>query len=621
MDALIPGEPHTRRGLVRVALAAALLAGTLGALPHRAEAAYKARVATGTLTITGDSASDKLALRLQAASPTTLEVDVDADGTAEFAFDRSTFTAIAVDAGGGDDEVRIDQSGGAFADEAVTLNGGDGADTLVDGIGADTLAGGRGDDLVLGGGGGDRVQLGGGDDGFEWHPGDGSDVVEGQGGTDLMDFFGANIGETVDVSANGSRVRFTRDVAGVVMDLDAVEAVGFHALGGSDAITVGDLARTGTKTVDVDLSAFGGIGDATTDTVTVKGTEGADRVDVGSQAGRVLVSGPAAQVQVAGAEAAFDNVNVATLGGADTVTTGVAVAGPAAIGVDGGADADLVQYNGSPTADTIDLVANGTAVSTISPGAARVDSTAVESLVVLGLGESDTISATGDIASLTALTMDGGEGGDTLRGGNGADLLIGGGGDDLVDGNRGADRALLGDGDDRFQWDPGDDSDTVDGEAGTDQLDFFGANIGESIVLSSNGRRVRLTRDIASITMDVDVEDIDVHALGGADTVFVDDLSGTGAALVTVDLGLLGVGDAQPDTVVTNGTSKRDVVQVSATTTDVLVAGLAAQTRILGSEALDDTLLVQTLGGDDDVTVAPEVSALIRTLVNLGGDE
>jgi hypothetical protein len=621
MDALIPGERRPRRGLVRVALAAALLAGTLGALPHRAEAAYKARVATGTLTITGDAASDTLALRLQSGSPITLEVDVDADGTAEFAFDRGTFTAITVDAGGGDDEVRIDQTGGAFADELVTLNGGDGADILLGGIGAETFAGGRGDDFVAGGGGSDRVQLGGGDDRFEWHPGDGSDVVEGQAGTDLMDFFGANIGETVDVSASGSRVRLARDVAGVIMDLDGVDVVGFHALGGADTITVGDLARTGTKTVDIDLSAFGGVGDAAADTVTTKGTEGADRVDVGSQAGKVLVSGLAAQVQVGGAEAAFDSVNVATLGGTDTVTTGVAVSGPAAIGVDGGADADLVQYSGSPAADTIDVVANGTAVSTIAAGAARLDSTAVESLVVLGLGEADTISATGDTASLTALTLDGGEGGDSLRGGNGDDVLIGGAGDDLVDGNRGADHALLGDGDDRFQWDPGDGSDTVDGEAGTDQLGFFGGNISESIVLSANGRRTRLTRDVAGVAMDIDVEDITVNALGGADTVFVDDLSGTGAVLVTVDLGQFGLGDSESDTVVTNGTSKRDVVQVTATATDVLVAGFPAQTRILGAEALGDTLLLQTLGGDDEVTVAPEMGALIRTLVNLGGDE
>jgi hypothetical protein len=397
--------------------------------------------------------------------------------------------------------------------------------------------------------------------------------------------------------------------------------VGFRALGGPDTITVGDLAHTSTKTVDVDLNAFGGIGDVSADTVTARGTEGADRVDVGAQAGKVLVSGLAAQVQVTGAEAALDSVNVATLGGADTVTTGVAVSGSAAIGVDGGGDADLVQYSGSSAADTIDLVANGAAVSTIAPGAARLDSTAVESLVVLGLGEADTISALGNLAPLTALTIDGGEGGDTLRGGNGTDLLIGGAGDDVVDGDQGADRALLGDGDDRFEWNPGDGSDTVDGQAGTDVLDFFGANIGESIVVSANGRRVRLTRDIASITMDVDAEDVTVHALGGSDTVFVDDLSGTGAVLVAVDLGQFGVGDAQPDTVVTNGTSKRDVVQVTATATDVLVAGLAAQTRILGSEALDDRLLLQTLGGDDDVTVAPEAGALIRTLVNLGGDE
>ena len=91
-----------------------------------------------------------------------------------------------------------------------------------------------------------RHLLGGaGDDTFVWNPGDGSDIVEGQDGTDTLVFNGANINEKIDISANGSRVRFTRDVANITMDLNSVEHVNFTALGGADTITVGDLTGTG----------------------------------------------------------------------------------------------------------------------------------------------------------------------------------------------------------------------------------------------------------------------------------------------------------------------------------------------------------------------------------------
>ena len=87
--------------------------------------------------------------------------------------------------------------------------------------------------------------LGAGDDTFVWNPGDGSDIVEGQAGADTMQFNGANVAEKIDVSANGTRVRFTRDVGNIVMDLNEVETVNFAALGGADNITVNDLTGTG----------------------------------------------------------------------------------------------------------------------------------------------------------------------------------------------------------------------------------------------------------------------------------------------------------------------------------------------------------------------------------------
>ena len=79
---------------------------------------------------------------------------------------------------------------------------------------------------------------------FVWNPGDDNDTVEGQAGIDTLLFNGANINENIDISANGGRVRFTRDVANVTMDLNDVEQIQFNALGGADNVVVNDLSGT-----------------------------------------------------------------------------------------------------------------------------------------------------------------------------------------------------------------------------------------------------------------------------------------------------------------------------------------------------------------------------------------
>ena len=86
-----------------------------------------------------------------------------------------------------------------------------------------------------------------------WNPGDGSDTVEGQGGTDTLQFNGANVNENIDLSANGSRLRLFRDVGNVTMDVNGVEQVNVVALGGADTITVNDLTGTDVKSVNLDL--------------------------------------------------------------------------------------------------------------------------------------------------------------------------------------------------------------------------------------------------------------------------------------------------------------------------------------------------------------------------------
>ena len=53
----------------------------------------------------------------------------------------------------------------------------------------------------------------------------------------------------------------------------------------------------------------------------------------------------------------------------------------------------------------------------------------------------------------------------------------------------------------------------------------------------------------------------------------------------------------------------------------MLTTGLAAQTTIAGSEPANDILSVNTLGGRDDVQVAPDVSTLITAVVDLGAGQ
>ena len=173
----------------------------------------------------------------------------------------------------------------------LTIDGGAGDDTILGSQGADTLIGGDGNDFIFGDNGNDLALMGAGDDVFQWNPGDGNDTVEGGDGTDTMLFFGANIDEKIDISSNGGRVRFARDIATVTMDLNDVERIDFRALGGTDSIVVGDLSGTGVTTVSLDLRGPAGGGDGAADTVTVNATPGADAFGVAGNAGGVQVFG------------------------------------------------------------------------------------------------------------------------------------------------------------------------------------------------------------------------------------------------------------------------------------------------------------------------------------------
>jgi Ca2+-binding RTX toxin-like protein len=290
---------------------------------------------------------------------------------------------------------------------------------------------------------------------------------------------------------------------------------------------------------------------------------------------------------------------------------------------EGGDGVDTVEVNGGNGAETFTVTANGTRVrfDRVTPAPFSLDIGTSENLVLNANGGDDVFTASNDLAPLIQITADGGAGNDQLTGGDGADVLLGGDGNDVVTGGRGNDVALLGAGDDTFVWNPGDGSDTVEGQAGSDAMLFNGANVSEKIDISANGGRVRFTRDVANIVMDLnDVERIDFKALGGADTITVNDLSGTDVTEVNLDLSAAGGGgDGQADTVIINGTSGDDVVVVAGNAGGVTVAGLAARVNITGSEAANDRLIVNALAGDD-VVEASGLSAGAIQLTADGGD-
>jgi Ca2+-binding RTX toxin-like protein len=241
--------------------------------------------------------------------------------------------------------------------------------TLDGGLNTDQLFGSQGKDLFIGGPGDDLALMGAGDDTFRWSPGDGNDTVEGQDGSDTLLFNGAAVSEVFDISANGGRMRFTRNVGNIVMDCNDVERVDLNAFAGSDTFSMNDLTGTDVSQVNVALAAPGGGGDGALDTVIVNGTTGNDVVSLSGGPGVMNVAGLAATLAVTGGEPAVDNLNV---GGNDTINASGVGVGAIRLGMDGGAGNDTL--TGGAGDDTIfggadvDLIHGGPGTDTLDGG-------------------------------------------------------------------------------------------------------------------------------------------------------------------------------------------------------------------------------------------------------------
>ena len=565
-----------RRRLVHLLAPGALVALALLSAADGAGAgpagSVKASITKSTLTITGTKAADAITIRLQAGAPDILEVDVGADGTADFRFGRDRFTAVIVSGGAGNDTLVADPINGSFTDtEITTLNGEAGDDTLRGANGPERLTGGSGADYLDGRYGNDVLDGGGDDDTFQWDPGDANETVIGGTGVDRFAFNGASIGENINIAAIGGHARFARDIANVVVDLDQVETIDLRPLAGSDTITVGDLTGTAVTVVHPDLAASGGGDDLQPDRVVVP-------------AGTT--------VSQSGAEATIDGLGaqVRAINGAasDSIT------------VIGTAGSDVEHIAGTADADAVSAYAEGTdAIVSGATGAMYVRLTGVELTDVDLAGGNDQFSTSSGLAAVTGLDVDGGDGNDILGGSNGADVISGGAGDDFLDGWLGNDVLNGGSGNDTFQWDPGDANETIVGGDGADGVVFNGSNINENITVSATSGHARFTRDIANVVVDLDqVEAADLRPYGGADTITVGNLTGTALTLVRPDFAPAGGGDdLQPDrVVVAAGTT------VSQDGAQATIDGLGAQVRVING-ALTDSINVAGTAGFDVVHI------------------
>ena len=183
---------------------------------------FEGGAGTDTAEVNGGNGSETFSITANGT-----RVRFDRLDPAPFSIDVGTTENLVLNANGGDDVITA--GNGLASLIQLTIDGGAGNDTITGGDGNDVLLGGDGNDLIVGGRGNDTALLGAGDDTFVWNPGDGSDVVEGQAGNDTLLFNGANVNEKIDISANGGRVRFFRDVGNVTMDLNDVETIQFNS--------------------------------------------------------------------------------------------------------------------------------------------------------------------------------------------------------------------------------------------------------------------------------------------------------------------------------------------------------------------------------------------------------
>jgi Ca2+-binding RTX toxin-like protein len=327
-----------------------------------------------------------------------------------------------------------------------------------------------------------------------------------------------------------------------------------------------------------------------------------------------------------------ERINVRVLGGADAVqvldlsSTDVQLVAIDLAGVVGGVvgdgeDDNVVRYATTSSDAVTAGFANGkVSITGLSAQVTISHTDATDLLTIYGLGGDDVINASQIKAGVMRSNLDGGIGNDRIIGTKGNDILVGDSGNDTIIGEDGKDTAFLGAGKDLYVWNPGDGSDVVEGEADIDTVRLNGSQGSEIITVTPNAGRTLLTRN-GAIVLDInDVERIQVRALGGADSIWLDDLTTTDVRLVAIDLAAKAGGtlaDGRTDTVRVNGGIGDDAIIVGLSGAKIVTTGLAASASIAHADARD--VLVIDGGGGNDAIKAGGLAAGKMSLLLQGG--
>ncbi|MBD8525423.1 CHRD domain-containing protein [Pseudomarimonas arenosa] len=568
---------------LRCALAAS--AALLFCIPA-ADAATSAGFAAGTLTVSSDAA-DPLVLSCNAGS-----VQLNASPVAG-PVACADVIQIAVTGGPGDNLIDLSalQATDFTALVQTDLIGGPGADTFIGSFAADRMV---------------------------WNPGDGSDTMDGRAGNDRSEVNGSTGNNTFTMGTAGVAPGFDlRFVGPFTIDIVGTEVLEVNGGDGDDTLDASGLPA---GLIAVELTGGAGsdtvIGSAGDDTLIWNPGDGSDTNDGGDGDDRVVVNGSSGNnvfsVGTAGVAPGFDLrfvgpftidivrsevLEVNGMEGDDSINASGLPAGLIALELTGGpgsdtligsAGDDTLIWNPGDGSDTNDggdgddrVVVNGSSGNNVfSMGTAGVapgfdlrfvgpftiDIVRSEVLEVNGLGGDDSINASGLPAGLIALELNGGAGNDQITGSAGDDVLRGGDQNDTLVGLLGTDQVFGEDGNDTLIWNPGDASDLNDGGSGVDITRVVAAGASETFEIAPVAcaapdvdpcARIRRTLPSAFEVTFVRVEQLDLQAGGGRDSVFTRALDGVQQLLDGggPDLGGIGVDFFPVDTLQIEGFS------------------------------------------------------------------
>jgi Ca2+-binding RTX toxin-like protein len=315
-----------------------------------------------------------------------------------------------------------------------------------------------------------------------------------------------------------------------------------------------------------------------------------------------------------------DEITIQDLSGTDIKQVAVDLAGSTPGVPDG--KSGWVEVNGTDGNDTITVAVASGRVSITGLHAevtiANADST--EDLYVEAGSGNDVMNASKLAAGVMQLSMYGSDGNDKITGSRGNDHLDGDSGNDTLTGGRGDDTLAGGAGNDLVLWSAGDGSDKVNGFQGIDTVRLTGSKSNESLTIDAGGGSIiTFARNGSPQVIAEDVERFQIRALAGADTVTINDLSGSDVERIAIDLAATAGGalaDSSTDTVNLTGTSSNDIVDISWTGSAVRVAGLPIEVDIAHAGAKD---VFKVTGGDgNDLLIAAGLPAGKMSLRLLG---